>query len=48
MIALISGLHARHLIKQSGGTVGGMKMAWWCILVGFIGMVIGPILIYYY
>ena len=48
LIAFVSGLHAIHLIKKSSGSVGGIKMAWWCIIVGLVGMIAGPILIYYY
>ncbi|MEP6704122.1 MAG: hypothetical protein ABJB34_04900 [Acidobacteriota bacterium] len=48
LIALISGLQARHLIRNANGEVGGVRMAWWCIISGLVGMVIGPFLIYYY
>lgn len=37
LIALIIGLRARKLIKQSSGEISGMKLAWWCIAVGALG-----------
>ena len=45
LIAFISGLHARKLITDSNGSVSGIGMSWWCIIVGAAGMVIGPMLI---
>jgi hypothetical protein len=45
LIALISGLKAREIIKQSKGELAGMKMAWWCIIVGGIGMRVAPLVI---
>ena len=39
LIALIIGLRARKLIKQSGGELSGMRMAWWCIVFGALGLV---------
>jgi uncharacterized membrane protein len=42
LIAFISGLKARKLIRQSHGELVGIRMAWWCILVGAIGMILGP------
>ena len=38
LLALIIGLRARRLIKQSGGEVTGVRMAWWCIVVGALGL----------
>jgi hypothetical protein len=38
LIALIIGLRARNLIKQSNGEISGMKLAWWCIVVGALGV----------
>ena len=46
LIALISGLQARRLIKKSNGEIVGIKMAWWCIIAGGFGVVILPIMIY--
>ena len=45
LIALISGLQARKLINQSDSEISGIKMAWWCIIVGGIGMIAFPLLI---
>ncbi|PYS95299.1 MAG: hypothetical protein DMF65_14300 [Acidobacteria bacterium] len=39
LIALVVGLRARKLIRQSGGELSGMKMAWVCIIGGVIGLV---------
>ena len=39
LLALIIGLKARRLIKRSGGEVAGIRMAWWCIVVGALGLV---------
>ena len=35
-IAVVIGLRARRLIKQGGGQVVGMRMAWWCIIAGAV------------
>ena len=40
LLALIIGLRARKLIKQSNAEISGMKMAWWCIAVGTLGTLI--------
>jgi hypothetical protein len=47
LIAFLSGLQARRLIKNANGEISGIKMAWWCIIVGAFGMVILPLLILY-
>ena len=39
-IAVISGIKAKRLIHESGGTVVGMKQVWWCLIVGGIGLLI--------
>ena len=39
LIALIIGLRARKLIRESGGEISGMRMAWWCIAAGALGIV---------
>jgi len=39
-IAVISGVKAKRLIEESGGTVSGMKRVWWCLIVGGIGLLI--------
>jgi hypothetical protein len=38
LIALIIGLRARALIKRSGGEIAGIRMAWWCIIAGSLGV----------
>ena len=46
LYAFLTGLRARRLILTSGGTLVGMKRAWWCLTVGGIGMLIWfPIII---
>lgn len=47
LIAFISGLQARQMINRSGGEIGGLKLAWWCIIVGALGMIIFPLVIIY-
>lgn len=37
LAALVIGFRARKMIKQAGGEVVGMKMAWWCIVAGAVG-----------
>jgi hypothetical protein len=34
LIAVILGLKGRRIVKQSDGKIRGLKMAWWCIIVG--------------
>jgi hypothetical protein len=48
LVAFISGLYAMRVIDKSQGQIGGIKMAWWCVIAGLIGMVVGPLWIYYY
>ena len=48
LIAVVSGLQARKIIKQSGGKIAGIKLAWWCIVVGALGMIISPVLLFIY
>jgi hypothetical protein len=38
VIALVVGLRARKIIRQSGGEISGIGMAWWCILAGAAGV----------
>ena len=46
LIAFILGLKGRQIIKQSDGKIRGLKMAWWCILVGAVETVIAiPVLL---
>ena len=47
LLALIIGLRARGLIRRSDFEISGMAMAWWCIVVGALGLVtIAPYLIW--
>ena len=39
LYAFILGLRARRIIRASGGALKGTKRAWWCLIVGAIGMV---------
>jgi hypothetical protein len=45
LAAFALGLYARNLINRSNGKVGGIRMAWWCIVVGAIGMITMPIIL---
>jgi hypothetical protein len=46
LLALLSGLRARKFINRSGGKIAGIRMAWWCIIVGALGtMLMPPLLI---
>jgi apolipoprotein N-acyltransferase len=47
VVALIIGLKARRLIKDSKGELVGIAMAWWCIVVGALGLLTLPLLIYF-
>ena len=47
LIAFVSGLQALKIIKKSKGEIAGTKMAWWCIIVGAIGMILFPLLVFY-
>ena len=42
LAALAIGLFVRKTIKQSGGEISGMRMAWWCIVVGAAGTLMLP------
>jgi hypothetical protein len=39
LIALVIGLRARKLIRQADGEIAGIRMAWWCIVAGTLGLV---------
>ncbi|HEX8175638.1 MAG TPA: hypothetical protein VF543_11020 [Pyrinomonadaceae bacterium] len=45
LTAFIYGLRARKIIQQSNGELVGIKLAWWCIIVGGLGMIIAPLVI---
>lgn len=47
LIAFVSGWRAKKIINQSGGKIVGLKMAWWCKIVGAIGMTAFPVLFIY-
>lgn len=47
LIAFIFGIRARKIINQSNGEITGLKMAWWCIIVGALGMIILPLVVFY-
>ena len=42
LIAFIIGLRARRLIKEGGGRIVGMRLAWWCIAAGAVGTLAAP------
>jgi hypothetical protein len=46
LIALIIGLRALIIIRQSQGKLTGVVMAWWCIIMGALGTVALPLLIF--
>ena len=45
-VAVVNGWRARSLIQASGGSIGGMGRAWWCLIVGGLGFLLwAPILV---
>ncbi|HKG13691.1 MAG TPA: hypothetical protein VKB12_10130 [Pyrinomonadaceae bacterium] len=42
LAALAIGLLAGRAIRESGGEISGMRMAWWCIVVGAFGTLMVP------
>jgi len=38
IIAVISGLKAQRLIRQSSGSLKGRGRVWWCLVVGGLGL----------
>jgi len=40
LIAIVCGAKARRFIKESGGQIRGAGGAWWCLIVGSLGLVI--------
>lgn len=42
LISLIVGLRGRRIIKQSEGRLGGIGLAWLCIVNGLFGTLSGP------
>ena len=45
LVAFILGIKARRIIKESKGELSGKGGAWWCLIVGFIGMMFWVVLI---
>ncbi len=43
LAALILGFKAYRLIRRSGSSLVGERMAWWCIFVGAFGAVLSPL-----
>ena len=37
LLALVIGLRARKISTESSGSLSGIWMAWWCIVVGGVG-----------
>ena len=48
LIAVISGFQALKIINRSQDKIAGIKMAWWCIIVGRLGIIILPISLFIY
>ena len=40
LIAFVLGMRARTLIRRWGGGLIGSRRAWWCLIVGAVGMLI--------
>lgn len=45
LAALLIGWEARRRIKRSGGRLVGLRLAWWCIIVGGLCALVLPALI---
>jgi len=45
LAAFIIGCEARRRIRQSGGRLAGIKLAWWCIIFGGFWAVVAPLFI---
>ena len=45
LIAFVYGWKAKKLLNQTNEEIVGIKMAWWCIIVGGIGMIAFPLII---
>ena len=45
LLAFILGLKARKIINGSNGEIGGIRMAWWCIIAGALGTIFLPLLV---
>ena len=46
LVAIVCGARARRFIKQSEGQIRGIGGAWWCLIVGSLGLAIWlPILV---
>ncbi len=40
LYAFLCGLRARRMIQASGGALTGRGRAWWCLIVGALGMLV--------
>ena len=40
LYAFICGLRARRMIRASAGTLKGQGRMWWCLIAGFVGMLV--------
>jgi NADH:ubiquinone oxidoreductase subunit 5 (subunit L)/multisubunit Na+/H+ antiporter MnhA subunit len=47
VIAFLCGMKARKIIRESNGVIHGMRLAWWCIISGGLGMVGLPLAIFF-
>jgi asparagine N-glycosylation enzyme membrane subunit Stt3 len=45
LVAFVIGWQARGRIKRSHDKLVGMKLAWWCIVVGIAGAIILPLVL---
>ena len=45
LVAFVIGWHARKRIKASGGRLVGLRLAWWCLIVGGAGAVLWPLFV---
>ncbi len=49
LVAFVVGLRARKIIRESGGGIYGMRLAWWCIAAGALGILVGfPLMVWAY
>jgi hypothetical protein len=40
LYAFLCGVRARRMIQASGGSLLGRRRAWWCLIVGALGMLV--------
>ena len=41
LVSVVLGFRARKVIKDSDGALNGLGRAWWCLIVGGLGVVFG-------